>query len=101
MRKGASRPGNPPHAHTRTGLRAIEFVVDSAADAAIVGPIKFASSRFFDQPVPHIQEFGGIFRSRRSVSSYPERSYMYRTLKKLTAAGLLPREFSYGMAQVL
>lgn len=100
-RRGASRPGTPPHAHTRAGLRAIQFVVDQAADAAMVGPIKFAGSTFFDQPIPHIHEFGGYFSSRRRYHQYPERSYMNYTLKRLIASGRLPREFSYGMAQVL
>lgn len=101
LRPGPSRAGRPPHAHTRTGLRVIEFVVDDAANAAMVGPIKFAGSRFFDEPVPHIQEFGGVFVSRKSYHRYPERSYMHYTLKKLVNSGALPKSFAYGMAQVL
>jgi hypothetical protein len=101
LRVGASRPMTPPHAHTRGGLRQIEFVVDQAAGAAIVGPIKFSGSRFFDQPVPHIQEFGGVFINRRGYWKYPERSYMYYTLKRLQTAGKINRQFSVSMATIV
>ena len=101
VRRGASRPGTPPHAHTRTGLRQIQFIVDQQAGAALIGPIKFSGSNFFDQPVPYIQEFGGIFRSRKRSVTYPERSYMKYTLNRLVASGQLSRDFNYSMARIL
>ena len=101
LRVGSSRPGTPPHAHTRQGLRVIQFIVDESAGAALIGPIKFPNSRFFNEPVTYIQEFGGVFISRRGYWTYPERSYMYYTLKKLAASGKLSNEFSYSMARVL
>jgi len=101
LRLGASRPGTPPHAHTRAGLRVIEFVVDEAAGAAIVGPVKFPGSNYFNEPVTFVHEFGGIFISRRNYSTYPERSYMYHTLQRLQSAGLIPRQFAVAMGRVL
>lgn len=101
LRRGASTPTFPPHAHTRAGLRAIEFVVDEAAGAAIVGPIKFSGSNFFNEPVTYIHEFGGTFLSRKGYWRYPERSYMYYTLKKLVASGKIPQEFTLAMGRVL
>ncbi len=104
LRARASVAGSPPHAHTRAGLRQIEFIVDDAAGAALVGPIKFSGSNFFDSPVPHIHEFGGVFLSRSKLGrywNYPERSFMYSTLKKLSAAGKIPAEFSVAMGRVL
>lgn len=101
LRIGASSPGFPPHAHTRAGLRQIEFVVDEAAQAAIVGPIKFSGSNFFNEPVTYIHEFGGTFLSSRGYWRYPERSYMYYTLKKLAASGRIPKEFTLAMGKVL
>lgn len=101
LRGGASRSGTPPHAHTRAGLRQIEFVVDFAAGAAIIGPVKFPGSNYFNEPVPHIHEFGGIFLARRGYWTYPQRSYMNYTLKKLVAAGRIPRQFSIAMGHVL
>ncbi len=101
LRRGPSRPGTPPHAHTRMGLRVIEFIVDDAAGAAMIGPLKFPGSNYFNEPVPFIEEFGGRFISRRSYATYPERSFMYYTLKKLVASGKIPTEFAVSMAQVL
>lgn len=100
-RVGASEPGRPPHAHTRTGLRMIEFRVDTLAGASIIGPVKFAGSNFFNEPVTYVQEFGGTFISRRGFSQYPKRSYMKYTLDKLVSSGKLPRQFSASMGRVL
>lgn len=101
VRPGASTPGFPPHAHTRAGLRVIEFDVDPVAEAAIVGPIKFPGSNYFNEPVTYIHEFGGTFLSLRGYWRYPERSYMYYTLKKLVASGRIPKEFSLAMGRII
>lgn len=101
LRAGPSQAPAPPHAHTRAGLRAIAFAVDPSLDSAIVGPIKFAGSNFFDSPVPHIHEFGGSYLARTGIYQYPERSYMSSTLKKLVAQGAIPRQFSASLAEVL
>lgn len=93
--KQTSPPGSPPFAKTRGGLRVIEYV--TYQDTAIVGPVKFPNSNFFNQPVPHIHEFGGTFFSRKAYFNYPERSYMGHTLKQLIARGAIPREFSVSM----
>lgn len=101
VRPGVSTPGFPPHAHTRAGLRVIEFHVDTLAEAAIVGPVKFPGSNYFNEPVTYIHEFGGTFLSLRGYWRYPERSYMYYTLKKLAASGRIPKEFSLAMGRIL
>lgn len=101
VRRGPSSAPAPPHAHTRAGLRAIEFVVDEAAGAAIVGPVKFAGSNFFNEPVSHIHEFGGVFIARRGYWRYPKRSYMNYTLERLVASGKIPREFTIAMGRVI
>lgn len=92
-----SSPGTPPYAKTRGGLRVIEFNVYS--NGAIIGPVKFPGSDFFNQPVPHIHEFGGTFFSQFSYYSYPQRSYMGHTLKQLVARGAIAREFKVGIAR--
>lgn len=101
VRPGAGLPERPPHAHTQGGLRVIDFVVDSAASAAIVGPVKFPGSNFFNEPIPHIHEFGGVFAATKGFWKYPKRSYMRYTLDKLIASGKLPRGFAYSLAKVL
>lgn len=92
-----SSPGNPPYAKTRGGLRVIEFSIYT--NGAIIGPVKFPGSNFFDQPVPHIHEFGGTFISRVNYYNYPQRSYMNHTLKQLVAKGKIPKQFSVSMAR--
>jgi hypothetical protein len=101
IRRGASRPPAPPHAHTRGGLREIRFIVDEAQGAALIGPLKFGTSNFFNEPVPHMHEFGGMFIARRGYWRYPKRSYMKYTLDKLVASGKIPREFSASIAEIL
>lgn len=92
-----SPPGSPPFAKTRGGLRVISF--DAYENGAIIGPVKFPGSNFFDEPVPHIHEFGGTFFSVLGYRHYPQRSYMYHTLRQLDAKNMIPKEFSVGMAQ--
>jgi hypothetical protein len=94
--KRTSPPGNPPFAKTSGGLRVIEYVVDKRV--AVIGPVKFPTSNFFNQPVPHIHEFGGTFFSQKAYYNYPERSYMNHTLKQLVAKGAIPKQFKVGMA---
>ena len=95
--KQTSPPGKPPYAKSRGGLRVIEFV--TFQNTALVGPVKFSGSDFFNKPVPHIHEFGGTFFSRKAYYNYPERSYMGHTLKQLIAKGAIPREFSVSLGQ--
>lgn len=99
VRKNASTPRFPVHAHTRGGIREIRFSV--FGDSAIIGPVKFPGSNFFDQPVPHIHEFGGTFVARYYVSDYPERPYMSTTLKRLHSQNLIPRQFATHVARIL
>ncbi len=91
-----SSPGSPVHSRTRGGLRMIETAV--YRNGALIGPVKFPSSNFFNEPVPHIHEFGGTFFSRFGLWTYPERSYMYRTLKQLHASNKINKRFSATMA---
>lgn len=92
-----SLPGNPPFAKTRGGLRLIEYVVYN--NGAIIGPIKFNSSNTHNKPVPHIHEFGGTFFTRTRQVYYPQRSFMYHTLKQLIARGMIAKEFRVGLAR--
>ena len=89
VRAGASRPFTPPHAHSRAGLREINF--DVRENEAIIGPRKFRNSRFFNRPVPNINEKGGAavgstFR-RRFYARYPERSFIWSAVKRLQTKG--------------
>lgn len=94
--KLTSSPGNPPFPKTTGGLRVIEVAV--YRNGGIIGPVKFPGSNFFNQPIPHIHEFGGTFYSRFGLWIYPERSYMFRTLKQLKASNKINRRFSASMA---
>lgn len=100
-RPGPSRPGAPPHSHKRPGLKLINFTVDRAQEAGLVGPMKFSASNFFNEPVPHIQEFGGTFFHLRKLYNYPERSYMGWTIKKLQREGKILRTFSVSLGTEL
>lgn len=92
-----SAPGKPPYAKTRGGLRIIQYSL--YRNGAIIGPVKFPGSNFFNQPVPHIHEFGGTFMSRKGFRQYPERSYMNSTLQQLQKRGAISKEYSVGMAR--
>lgn len=92
-----SLPGNPPFAKTRGGLRLIKF--DVYSNGAIIGPIKFYRRDSLNKPVPHVHEFGGLFRSNYGFKRYPVRSYMNYTLKKLHSRRLIGKEFRVGMAR--
>ncbi len=95
--KRTAPAGHPPFAKTRGGLRIIEYTV--YRNGAIIGPVKFPGSNFFNEPVPHIHEFGGTYFSRKAYYQYPERSFMNHTLKQLIARGKIPKEFSVSMAR--
>jgi hypothetical protein len=95
--KTVAPPNTPPHAKTRGGLRVIHAAV--YRNGAIIGPIKFASSNYFNSPVPHIHEFGGTYLSRFGYWRYPQRSFMYHTLKQLIARKAIPKQFSAGLAR--
>lgn len=101
VRPGPSRPGSAPHAHTQGGLREIRFAVDPPT--SVIGPIKFAGSNFFNQPVPAIHEFGGTIyrRKQNDQARFPKRSYMKKTLDRLLRQGKIPREFSVEVRNVL
>lgn len=99
IRKGPSRAGAIPHAHTRGGLRIIQFAVDG--NSSIIGPIRFPRSRQYNQPIPSIHEFGKtvyeLFRDRSKT--FPQRPYMGPTIKRL--GNKIPRHFSASVARVL
>lgn len=95
-------PGMPVRSRTRAGLRLIRFSVSSMEDSALIGPIKFGWSNSWDEPVPHIHEFGGTFMSRFSYfATYPQRSYMGFTLNKLRRQGVIPRMFAASVARII
>lgn len=54
-KKGASAPGEPPHAHKATIKRLLYFAYDSARMVVVVGPAKLGES---DPPVPGKLEKG-------------------------------------------
>lgn len=102
FRPGPSRPNKPPHAHRagRGGLRAIEFYV--SGNSAIVGPKRFPGSRWWNEPVTHIHEFGGVYFNRKGKkANYPERSYAATTLKRLLAKNVIPKQFAVSIAEML
>jgi hypothetical protein len=100
VRPGASRPDHPPHAHTSGGIRAIEFHV--FGNSAIIGPKKFPGSKWWNEPVPHMHEFGGVFINRKGKTArYPERSFAATTLKRLQSKNVIPRQFAVSIAEML
>lgn len=100
VRKGASRPGSPPHAHTRAGLREINY--DVKGNEGIIGPRRFSGSNFFNRPVPNIHEIGGVAIRRRAFAMhrYPERSFMYSTTKRLAKTGRISSRFRVSFQRV-
>lgn len=101
VRPGPSRPGAIPHAHTRGGLRVIQFAVDR--DKSIIGPIKFARSTRYNEPAPAIHEFGKVVVELRRgrVLKYAKRPFMSKTLERLDRKGLIPKTFSAKIARIL
>ena len=101
-RKGASAPGEPPHAHVGTMRRFMFFGYDPGADTVVVGPAR-TNQVFFNRDrrpvkgtVPSVLEYGGqitvleVFkygrwqradlRSRRRLAGLPTR-YRKVTIK--------------------
>lgn len=101
VRPGPARPGAIPHAHTRGGLRVIQFAVDR--NRSIIGPIKFARSSRFNEPAPAIHEFGKVVVDLRRgrVMKYAKRPFMSTTLKRLNRRGLIPKTFSASIARII
>lgn len=101
IRSGRSRRGAAPHAHTRGGLRMIQFAVDG--NSAIIGPVKFPRSNKFNEPVPSVHEFAKTVISLRTLRVYkfPERPYMGPTVKSLARRGFLNRRFSAKVARII
>jgi hypothetical protein len=100
IRPGPSRPPASPHAHSKAGLRVIDFHV--SGNTGIVGPRKFPNSNRYNKPVPAIHEFGGQVMSLRGAFRlvlYPKRPYMSKTVEKLKTK--IPREFSIQLGRVL
>lgn len=100
VRPGRSRPPASPHAHTKGGLRLIDFHV--SGNTGIIGPRKLPSSNRYTKPVPAIHEFGGqVFSIGRTVRSYayPARPYMSKTVEKLGPR--IPKEFSVQMGRII
>lgn len=97
MRRRASHVGTPPSAHTRSGLREINFHADE--NSGIVGPRKFRRRSKLNKPVPEVHEKGGIAlesrRSRTVIKRFPERSFMWAAVKKLKAKGKLASKFKF------
>ena len=101
IRRGASRPGAIPHAHTKGGLRVIMFAVDT--NKSIIGPIRFPRSRRYNEPAPHIQEFGSSVIDYRAgkIITFPARPFMSVTLSRLRRKGLIPKQFSASIARII
>jgi len=100
VRPKASKAPAPPHAHTQGGLRVIEFHV--TGNRSIIGPKKFASSNYFNEPVTHIHEFGGTYITRKGkLAHYPQRSYAATTLARLQRQGKIPKQFAVSITEVL
>lgn len=97
FRKGPSAPGKPPTAHIPNGLREINF--DVHYPIGIVGPRKFRKSNFFTDTTPHMQEFGGTYlrlfkRGGTKPYTFPERSFMWASVKKLQKNNLIQSRFN-------
>ena len=100
VRPGKSTPPGSPHAHTRGGLRVIDFHV--SGNTGIIGPRKFPSSNKYNKPVPAIHEFGGeVFSLGKKFRQYsfPARPYMSKTVEKL--APKLPKQFAVQMGRII
>ena len=97
-----AQPGKPVHSRTRGGLRTIRFSVSTSETSSIIGSMKFYGSNKWDEPQPHIHEFGGWFQNRRHYyANYPKRSYVAAALEKLKKEGIIPRQFGITMANII
>ncbi len=77
-RRGASRPGNPPHSHAGLLRDQIFYGYDRAAESVIVGPRVFKPS----VDVPGVLEFGGVLAGPRRFAHYPARPFMGPALER-------------------
>jgi len=75
-RRGASRPGHPPHSHVGLLRDQIFYGYDRAAGSVVVGPRVFKASR----DIPGLLEFGG--RHPRTGAVYQARPYMGPALER-------------------
>lgn len=94
-----SKAPAPPHAHKPEGIRTIVYSVQEALGYAVVGPLKFSNSRYWDEPVPHMHEFGGQFKSRKTTAKYPKRPYMSRAVKKLEDGGYFDKDVNVSVSE--
>ncbi|MEO0586371.1 MAG: hypothetical protein AAF078_01905 [Planctomycetota bacterium] len=74
-RRGISEPGRPPSSHSGE-LRLIFFGYDEAADAVVVGPIRFRSAASAADRVPTLLEQGGVVVREGEPVEYDERPFM-------------------------
>lgn len=61
---GASRPGDPPFAHKKTGAllrKLLFFIYDDQSDSVVVGPVVARKGE-----APRLNEFGGVIRNPRT-----------------------------------
>jgi len=82
-RKGASRPGSPPHAHTGLLRKNIWFAYDPQTKSVVVGPTPLRNFT----GVPRLLEFGGMrFNPNRKrkhrMLYYRPRPYMWPAAQK-------------------
>lgn len=94
VRPGSSRAGTPPNAHTRGGLRVINY--DVQGKQSVIGPRIFRHTERYNRTIPNLHERGGVGFSSvsRQRKRFPERSFMYSATKRLNRAGKINRRFS-------
>lgn len=88
-RRGASRPGQSPHAHAQSnnGLRFVRFTVNPHIVA--IGSVKFAVTRStLTKPLPATMEFGGRVRPSRRASNRRGRRFRQIQRRPYAAPGL-------------
>ena len=78
-KKNVSKPGQPPIAHEKGGLRRIYYFYDRGQGSMIVGPVKFKGDR---PTAPALHEFGGVRMTPRGMARYPKRPFMRPALEK-------------------
>lgn len=76
-RKGASKPGKPPHSHIGHLRRLLYFAYDPAIPSVVIGPAKW---RFGE--APNLLEFGGTQSRRRGRKVIRRRPFMGPAYKK-------------------
>lgn len=98
IRRKASLPGTPPSAHTRTGLKEINYFVENDSKA-FIGPRIFRRKNRLSKPVPNVHEFGGPALERRKTKTivrvFHERSFMWAAVRSLKRKGKLNSKFRF------